>query len=375
MGFRTSKLQSAAKLLLVLFLPLFIDVKFVSGRLQYIHYDLIVTKSLFYSYNFFELAMNLNKTLGAFILISCPLIYFEYKVRNESSRDSVIASAMTLFLVSLVLFRGLAFFQESIGLYYWILYDVESAFTWSIFVFLVFPFLMREAKLLENHMSEFKPESVKSRINPSKYRVLGYILCIIVALTPFGFSIWSYNQQAGIYFYSNLITIDHSTLYTFSVENNIMIWTFTYLTDLLVPLKLSITTGFCVLLFRYFKGNTKKQFVIFAGLLDASLPIIGAAILQQPLLPFAAPLPLLAGLVLMKKISVVKADEYIWDEIPVHFWYEQQKVTDEEGMVLVKIPLSYVIISRLRNLRPKTNPSKSDIISEASSLGKDRSGR
>ncbi|MFX1484803.1 MAG: hypothetical protein ACFFCP_16620, partial [Promethearchaeota archaeon] len=71
---------------------------------------------------------------------------------------SAIPSAIILFSISVALFNGLISFLESTYTYYWSPYVVEIAFTWSIFIFLVFPILMRESKLLETHMLKDKPK-------------------------------------------------------------------------------------------------------------------------------------------------------------------------------------------------------------------------
>ena len=66
----------------------------------------------------------------------------------------------------------------------------------------------------------------------------------------------------------------------------------------------------------------------------------------------------------MKKITVVKEDESVWDETPTRKWFEDPKVMEEEEMTTVKVPLLYMILSRLRVRRPKALSLKPEFQTE-----------
>ncbi|MFW9870017.1 MAG: hypothetical protein ACFFEL_10365, partial [Candidatus Thorarchaeota archaeon] len=181
------------KFLIVLLLPLSIEFLISRGQNQYFRYNCVISiflnaEQFYYYIESIELITYQNMFLGSIIVMSIPLMYFEYSMRNMAPDVSAFPSAIILFSISIALFNGLVSIQESIYPYYWYPYDIEIPFTWAIFIFLVFPLLMRESKLLETHMLKDRPKPTRSRFKPSKYSILGYILCILVAIMPYSFN-------------------------------------------------------------------------------------------------------------------------------------------------------------------------------------------
>ncbi|MFW9893102.1 MAG: hypothetical protein ACFFFO_12905 [Candidatus Thorarchaeota archaeon] len=291
-------------------------------------------------------------------------MYFEYSMRNMAPDVSAFPSAIILFSISIALFNGLVSIQESIYPYYWYPYDIEIPFTWAIFIFLVFPLLMRESKLLETHMLKDRPKPTRSRFKPSKYSILGYILCILVAIMPY-----SFNTSHRVNDFGEMVLVSHSIVISqwyriypttnIILESGFGIYTHTYLRSFNLEITLLISLGFCILLLRYFKCMSKKSTAILTGLFGASLPLIDSIIFPGSSFKVPTPFLFLTGLVLLKIIPVVKAEEYIWDEIPVQFWYEPPKLKYKEGMVFVKVPFRYILLSRLRILGSKNSSSVS----------------
>jgi len=346
------------------------NINIVGGGLQYFHYTNIITvilnpsQAYFYPDYPYEIANYRILLLGSIVLITAPLIYFEYRMRNKPPDFSAISSATVLFLVSIFLFKCLVYFQDFFNIYGWISYPVERAYTWSIYVFLVFPILLRETKLLEKHMNTWNSEIATSRFRRSKYTILGYIIGIIVAIGPYNL------RTFGDYYYSEAILVSHSIglaqVYQYTnlgstFEQSIDFFTHTYLLDFNLEITLFVSISFVILLLRYFKGSAKRRAVILTGIFDASIPFIASVIFPTYMSSFPIPFLLLAGLVIMRRIPVVKAKEYIWDEIPARYWYETPRKTGEEELVFVKVPIRYVFMSRLRNLGSKASTSSTEI--------------
>jgi hypothetical protein len=368
---RTPILQSTARLLLVILLPLSIDVQAESGVLQYVSYSCVASRIFNPDYMYFDSFYSVeslgyaNFLLGSLFLITAPLIYFEYRLRSIHPDSSVLPSATVVALATGALYIVLNSVFGSTWPYYWILSDVEIAFTWSFIVFGIFPLLVRETKLLGKHMTKGEPAPVKSRYRPSKYTLLGYILSIIVTMVPFHFVTSNYNGSFNTTIVSYSIFFNQSGYYDiitgYVFENRIWFSTYNYFRGYALEITLLASLGFCIFILRYLRGNATKRSIFLIGLFITFIPYLASLILSNNSFSLPTPFLLLTGFILMKKISVVKADVIIWDEIPERIWYEKPIVMQEEGMVSVKVPLRYMIISRLRVRRFKATPLRPDI--------------
>jgi hypothetical protein len=364
-------LQSMARLILILLLPLSIGVHIEVGESLSIHYSCIISRISNPEDIYFDPLYSVESLgyltffLGSVFLITGPLLYFEYRMKSIPSDNSVLSSATVLFAVSSAIFIVLYSFLGSIYPYDVILFDVEIAFTWSIFLFLVFPILVRETKLLENHMTKSKPNPAASRYRPSKYTLLGYFLGIVVAIGPYHYETFSNNDWTYTILVSHSVIFNQSYLqYAISgpiYAHDLMLFTHTYLRGIALEISLLVSLGFCIYLLRYFKGDAKKPSLILTGLFSAFIAYIGSIIIPNSSFHLPTPLLLFSGLTLMKIIPVVKADESVWDETPERLWYERPEVLEEMRVGLVDVPLRYMILSRLRTRNFKAIPLESDI--------------
>ena len=368
---------SAIRLFLVLLLPLSIDIQFNRGELEFFSYNSILTRffipqDVYYDPRYlFESVLSPILILGSIVLISAPIMYFEFELRRMSPDNSAQSFAFVMALISGALFLALNFIIGFTYPYYWIMFDVMVAFTWSSIVFVVIPLIVRETRLLELHMKKGDSAQPPKGNRPSSYTILGYILGIIVSIAPHSYFVFNLTQGFDIAIVSNSLIVNQSVeRYSFIgpiIENRIMFQTQNYGSNPLLSLLFLGHICFCIYLLRYFKGRAQQKIVIFIGLWVAFAPSIYNFIqsfLFMGVVNFPTPFLLIAGFILMKKIPVVKVDESVWDETPTRKWFEDPKVMEEEEMTTVKVPLLYMILSRLRVRRPKALSPKPEFQTE-----------
>lgn len=351
---------SSIRFLLVLLLPIYINAQLIRGSLQNFSYYCLLMRIFpqdIFLDPFYSVWSILYRTmlLGAVILISAPLIYFELNLRRMPPENSAKASAFVLLLVSTFLFAFLNYFLVDINHYFWIMFDVEMAFTWSVIVFVVFPLLVRETRLLEFHRKKGEPTREPKRYRPSKYSIFGYILALIVSIWPYSYRISTTTDRtySAIDSISFIITQSEYLIY----ENSVAVYPQNYFVLSFNSLMILINICFCIYLLRFFKGDADRTKVFVIGLAGVSAPFLlftyNAIISNYTNLVIGIPFPLLliTGLILLKITPIVKADESIWMETPKRMWFEGPQEIEEERVPIVNVPFKYIIISRLRKWR------------------------
>ncbi|MHA1906996.1 MAG: hypothetical protein ACW98Y_06865 [Candidatus Thorarchaeota archaeon] len=368
---------SAFRLFLVILLPLSIEIRFNREVMEFFYYNSILTRFIIPQDVYFDTGYLIESVvspillLGSIMLISAPLMYFEFELRSMPPENSALSLASWMVLFSGALAFALSYMIGFTYPYYWIMSDMMAAFIWSSIVFVVIPTILRETRLLEIHMKKGDSARPPKRNRPNSYTILGYILGIIVSIAPHSLFVFNLTQGYNIALTSNSFSInqivERYTIIGPIIENRIMFQVQNYASNPLTSILFLGHLYFCIYLLRYFKGRAKRNRVILLGLgvafgpaiynLTQSFLFIGVANIPIPML-------IIIGFILMKKIPVVKVEESVWDETPKQKWFEEPKVMGEEGMVFVKVPVRYLILSKLRGRRPNKKSSQIEFETE-----------
>ncbi|MFW9847852.1 MAG: hypothetical protein ACFFF4_01865 [Candidatus Thorarchaeota archaeon] len=294
------------------------------------------------------------------------MIFFDYNLKELHVEKSVFQSAAFVFLVSITLYYFFVSLVYSIGMFYGIIYDIKTAFTWSIFLFLIFPILIRETSLLEDHKKSCSFTTPVRGYIPSRYTLLGFFLAILLTFVPFILGFTNENWQTEVTLISHSISFSLSVLqrdYTqVIIAENFWFFTNVYIEMYLLQLSLLLNLAFCIYLLRYFKGCASRRRTILVGAIISFAPSITSP-LTSPSWSFTLPIPLLflSGLLLMKVISVEKYEESIWEDTVEREWFEDTKQMVRDGITTISVPLWYVILSRYYNIRSKETLSESKL--------------
>ncbi|MFW9907186.1 MAG: hypothetical protein ACFFEF_01315 [Candidatus Thorarchaeota archaeon] len=358
---------SAIRLFIVLLLPLNGEAYYRGEDMDYFSYHCILSRFVISQdyYYVTDATMSSLLLLGCVVLISVPLMFFELELRDVPPENSIQSFAFGTISISTAFSIILSNFVSYYTPYDWMLPDMITAFTWSCILFLAIPIIVRESKLLELHLHKGDPSYPPKRRRPSNYTILGYILGIVASIVPYSLFVFDLTQGHNIALVSNSLIFNQILeRHTFSgpiLQNRIIFYTQNYVSNLSSSLLFPTHICFIVYLLRYFKGRVKRNTVVAIGLSVAFLPSIYNLI--QFLFSIGVvniPLPFLifTGFILMKRIPVVKHEISIWDEEPQQKWFEDSRVMEEEGLVIVKVPLRYLILSKLRGLRANVKSSQ-----------------
>jgi len=347
---------SFIRLLLILLLPLTFGVHIIQDEFQDFSYNCIFSRilnpqNIYFDPSFSPISLLYPILLvGSVVLISAPLMYFEFNLRRIPPEKSAKLSAFLLVLVSMALIFMMTYFSVLIYEFYWIQYDVVMVFTWSIIVFVVFPIIVRETRLLEHHMKKGGPAQKPKGYRPSNYTILGYVLGLLVSIGPYAYFTSSSNGWTNSSLYSISFTINQSAHSVYGSQ--ITFYMLSYISGSLISLLILPNICFCIYLLRYFKGNAERTRVILIGLAGALSPFLLLVYYYSEIIT-VTPMPILiiAGLILMKIIPVVEIDESVWDETPKQMWFEAPHEMETQTMVFVKVPYRYMILCKLRKWR------------------------
>ncbi|MFW9847854.1 MAG: hypothetical protein ACFFF4_01875 [Candidatus Thorarchaeota archaeon] len=259
-------------------------------------------------------------------------------------------SAITFSAISGAILLALkSFFDQILGFG---VYELEIAFTWSLTIFVVIPVIVKESKLLGQHMKNKRPQEMTGRFSVIKYSILGYLLGIMVSIVPYSYH-WRDHVTSllSLTFYIDQIIARRSIYDPFS-EYRIIFGTHSYITGYAFLFSLLFNIYFCISLLGYFKGNEKRRRVLLIGFFYPLVILLNSAYNFYSgifdVFPIPLPILLITGLLLMKKIPVVPGDDSVWVEETERVWYEEPKVMQDDGMVYVKVPLKYRITSIMK---------------------------
>jgi hypothetical protein len=297
--------------------------------------------------------------LGVF---SIPGILFYYIQTHRPADQSVtkifiLASILMTpsvigFFTSLILsFLAMALAYDLYSMVISPLVTVVTLSTWSTAFLLVIPFLMRQVRLHKVSTNRDRNSSTSL----STQEMIAILLGICVFILPTAIiqflmlgsresimdwvivsSIWTcqVNSQAG--FVVVYLSSTGSLIYLFT------------------PILAGLNTLFAYYVMRYLCHRTSRMKCIQVGVFTAIGTTLAVLIpeLFSPRTFLPTPVMLLVGALVVFAATPVEVADYLWEDVPHEMWFYDRESTIElpEGES-IRVPLSYVLYSKLRSPR------------------------
>ncbi len=384
----------AIKIIAILLLPINIIIEFGSpGFYQYISLILVLGTYPFFdgllpTQSFFPFAPDPITILLA-IVVCLPGLYFsrwmEQQPREQAVKKMALAAAVFTSLITfpLALFMPYNPFMPMYGG----LMMAQSAVPWAIALFVILPIMGRHGSYIDSDRKagQFSdtPEHLihDGGIRPGKYTILGYALGIIALCIPnIGF-IYSYDYGFGR-FNIQLMTPVWMGNYTqwgpgggsfyLSIMPSITVFMFFLLGIFTIIFAFSIL--------QYLQTHIPRMRVLAYGALSLIAPYIFFITIAPYMTMVPIPVLLALGLPIVFLMKPIPPRQTIWEDKSVKMWYEKEheitvmgnqppmkQMMRSEPSPTVKVPFTYLIVSKIRSLRspnmksnPVTNPEKAD---------------
>jgi hypothetical protein len=337
-------------------------------------------------------------TIALAIVVCSPGIYFirwlNQQPREKSVKKMALAAAVFTSLITFPLSMIQPYNRYMPMVPYYVGSMIDSVAPWVIAVFVVLPIMGRHGSFIDSdrkaaHFSD-TPEHLihEGGIRPGRYTIMGYILGIIALCIPSIAYAYSYFDPWSTSFSLAIMTpvwagsysqygIESASFYL-SVMPSITVFLF-YLLNIFALI-------FAYSILQYIQTHVDRMRV----LAYAALSIIAPAAFFFFMIPFNTEVPipvlLVLGLSIVFKLKQIPPRQTIWEDKSVKMWYEKdheitvmgnqpptKQVIRSEPITMVKVPFTYLLISKIRSLRslnikpspkmksnPEIDPSKAD---------------
>jgi hypothetical protein len=259
---------------------------------------------------------------------------------------------------------------------------IDSIVPWVIAVFVVLPVMGRHGSLVDSdrRAEQFSntPEHLihEGGIRPGRYTIMSYILGTIALCIPSIAYSYAYFDPRSTSLNLALMTpgwigryfqygIESGSLYL-SVMPSITVYVF-YLLNIF-----SLIFAYSIL--QYIHTHIDRMRVLAYG----ALSIITPSAFFFVMMPFNTVIPipvlLMLGLSIVFIMKQVPPRQTIWEDKKVKMWYEKdqeiavmgnqptaKQVMRSDSIATVKVPISYLIMSKIRGLRSPNTQSSQDV--------------
>ncbi len=354
------------KTIIILFLPLAVYVD-TGGPWLLAHFNIRIWVSILFftePFNFIVFSPPIAVLIAIFLML--PGIYFDRKIQSlpisSSIRRMVIFSATASWLLSYG-FTLLYSFNPNLML------DVNPAIfsipTFSIPIFIIWPILKRELVIritpVRSHESTYLYLTRNMKQRFGRGRFLPVLIWIGLLFAP----IISFNPWGDILFISifyNALLNTGGSFIPIEILNN---YSFTFNLNPLyglpyVMIFFSLRLLFVRDIYRFNDGRVLKSRLISSGLLAEVAPatiltLIGSLLSGFPQIIFPTPIFPLLGYLYISKSKPSTLRESIWETEEHRMWFEGEPSSPSPIAQpidhQIKVPISYIVLSRIRNLR------------------------
>jgi hypothetical protein len=383
--------KTIIRIVAILLLPLALEISFeVPISFQYIslaftwgiypYYDYYMPPPYSYPPNFGFI------TIGLAIAVCVPGIYFTrwltQQPREKAIRKMALAAAVFISLIVYPLSILIPYggpYMPIMPIYGGSM--IQSIVPWVIAVFVVLPVMGRQGSNIDSNRkdaySSRAPEAFihEGVIRPGRFVVLSYILGVIALCFPNSAFFYNYMSPWGGGLSFGMITA---------------IWVGTYMSGMgyahfsfyIMPsfgLVLTYLMNFFSLVFaysilQYIQSHTEKTRVLGYAALSIIAPAAFFTIMSPFMVIVPVPILIVLGFLVVFLQKQIPPKQTIWEDKAVQMWYEKgQEITvmgnqpsgrqamHSEVHSTVKVPFTYLIISKLRSLRSPNMKSSPEI--------------
>jgi len=370
--------KTGIMLVVVLVFPLY--VTYSGGGWQVFSMSFVVYSPTYYVLQIIDEAtafMFVPPQLIVLGLAEClPGIYFLYRLSSQDiskriGRSLLLATGTTLIM-------GIALPSTYPGWTYpWYIYYGQILYSFPVLALTTFVFIPAFGHECSLMMTNPAPRREKQGASPLRTlvaskrtaRTIGLVVILAAVVLPYSFGILTYSYYSatvcvGLLFMASLMSY-HGTIDPIQ-SFGYMVYPFPLMVIMLVPSLLRLV--FAKRLLSYCRGIGSGRRLLVLGLIAeawafvASSPMLGILVYGRDLPAIPLPVLFLAGLTIVRRrdsfTQRARVDEQeVW---PLSF--------EEEGPIgpgptvrpvqeLVKVPVAYVLVSRVRNRKRRTTDS------------------
>lgn len=352
----------AIKLALILILPL--EISSSSSTIVYI--------SILFQLNPSDSAMSFTGNadplfvLGFFTFMVTPALVFNYRQYQAPGGKSVGLSFLLVFVYTqsisqaLLLLPIIVLFLTEYNMHTINDSSLLSILTtpWALLLLIVMPYFQREMRATTTEDSR-KIQKWRGLVETSRYSICGNLMAVAVCMFPLFLRIFmsryidaevvSGAMISGIGVFRVYIHGDYR-FFLFSV------YELTYFHGIMGVLLLY--TAYAKQVLKFLKGTVTRSRTILFGIAVtlASWVVITSLPMGYSYDSILIPLPfvLILGVLIVVFVEPRKVKNELWDDVPHRMWFQPAIPASEEYEVdRVKIPLSYILRSKLTRSREK----------------------
>ncbi|MFX0053461.1 MAG: hypothetical protein ACFFAX_02655 [Promethearchaeota archaeon] len=381
--------KTIIRMIAILIVPLALNIDFgVPISFQYVslifsfgmypYYDYYMQPPFFSPISFDFL------TIGLAFAVCFPGIYFTrwltQQPREKAIKKMALAAAVFISLIVYPLSILVPYGGPYVPMPYYVGSMIQSIVPWVIAVFVVLPVLGRQGSYIDSdrkaaYFSQ-TPESLihEGGIRPGRFGILSYILGIIALCFPSIAYFYSYFSpyETGLNFgmitaiwigyYSSGFGYGYFSFYIMPAFGVIL----TYLMNIF-----SLVFAYSVL--QYIQTHTEKTRVLAYAALSIIAPAAFFMIISPFMTAFPIPVLIVLGFLVVFLQKQVPPRQTIWEDRAVQMWFEKdpeivvmgnppsgKQAIHSEAHVTVRVPFTYLILSKLRSLRSPNIKSAPD---------------
>jgi hypothetical protein len=374
--------KTAIRILAILLLPLSISIEFGQGSFfQYASllftfgsYPIYIDD--FYPTPIFDpLVLNLTN-IGLAIVVCLPGIYFTRWLNQQPREIAVKKMALTAAVfISLITFPLSMFlpYNPYMPLPVFGGYLLQSVVAWVVAVFVVLPIMSRQGSFIDkdrkaaNFSFSDTPEHLihEGGIRPGRYTILSYILGIIALCIPNSAYSYGMFNPFGDSFFGLITPVWIGTFQSGGGYASLYLYILPSFSIVLTYLMGIFTLIFAYSILQYLQTHLQRMRVFAYAALSVIAPyaifmVTGGGFMT------VIPIPVLLalGLPMIFMLKAISPRQTIWEDKKVKMWYEKdqeitvmgnqpsvRQIMRPEPAATVKVPFSYLIVSKIRGLR------------------------
>lgn len=241
--------------------------------------------------------------------------------------------------------------------------------------FIILPLIQRQAVSIaspfEIHDQNMREIMLLSELKIKREMRVAIILWVVICFVPsfvgLAYYIWRAYYFVGLFYIFTLNTDVYFDFIAVSIYGAIA-----NLADIQITALSSVGNFYFVReIYRYLRKEVTRKRLMLVGLMATLYPLIIRMVFPSMFYYYynvVIPLPFvfLAGLLVVKlHRPIIGLTDRIWREDEPRYWWDEEKKKEEEGVSttpgtpyryredIVKVPLYYIIISRIKNLRKR----------------------
>jgi hypothetical protein len=313
-------------------------------------------------------------TIVLAIVVCLPGLYFsrwiEQQPRETPVKKMALAAAVFTSLITfpLAMFVPYNPFMPIFGG----IMMVQSAVPWVIAVFVVLPVMSRHGSYIDSdrkaaHFSDTPEISIhEGGIRPGRYTILGYLLGIIALCIPnFGYIYGGFSPGFSSLTIGMVTPVWTGTYSQYGMgAGSFSLYIMPSFTVFMSYLLCIFSIIFAYSILQYIQTHIDRMRVLAYGALSIVVPYAFFSISSPFMTVIPFPVLLVLGLPIAFLVKQVPARQTIWEDKAVQMWYEKgqeitimsnqpsgKQIMRPDAIATVKVPFTYLLISKLRSLR------------------------